>query len=120
MSARPPASRAAAVSGRRGLVPVRGTASARRRAPAAAADSAAAPADNPSPWADLFSKPREKRAENVGGRFYVDSHCINCDVCRRVAPASFGVAGRQSAVLAQPATDAETAAAFQALVSCPT
>lgn len=93
--------------------------------PAAAADSApAAAADSSlpaeSPWAERLAAPRTRRAENVDGRFYVDSACINCDVCRRVAPASFGVAGRQSAVLAQPTNDAETDAAFRALVSCPT
>lgn len=84
---------------------------------AATADSETPPT---SPWGDLHAQPRAKRPENVEGRFYVDSHCINCDVCRRLAPASFGVAGRQSAVLAQPGSEGETAAAFQALVSCPT
>lgn len=83
--------------------------------PAAAPDAASPPA-----WGDLFAQPRTRLPTNVDGRFYVDSHCINCDVCRRLAPASFGVAGRQSAVLAQPAPGGETDAAFRALVSCPT
>jgi hypothetical protein len=26
--------------------------------------------------------PREKRAENVAGTFWVDSACIDCDTCR--------------------------------------
>lgn len=92
-------------------------ASRRPTPPVAATAGSEAP---PTPWGDLHAQPRAKRPENVEGRFYVDSHCINCDVCRRLAPASFGVAGRQSAVLAQPTGAEETAAAFQALVSCPT
>ena len=85
----------------------------------AAAPDAVDTSSAPAPfWAN--KQPRVKRPENVAGRFHVDSHCINCDVCRRLAPASFGVAGPQSAVLAQPREGEETEAAFRALVSCPT
>ena len=30
-----------------------------------------------------------KYAENVAGAFYVDDQCIDCDLCRETAPASF-------------------------------
>jgi len=62
---------------------------------------------------------RLRRPENTAGDFFVDSTCIDCDQCRRIAPASFGRAGEQSAVLRQPACSAEIQAALEALVACP-
>ena len=32
---------------------------------------------------------RDKVPESVPGRFYVDTQCIDCDVCRETAPANF-------------------------------
>lgn len=61
-----------------------------------------------------------RRAENVSGDFYVDSSCIDCDLCRQIAPETFKSAGDQSAVYRQPANEAEEMAALKALVSCPT
>ena len=67
---------------------------------------------------------RVRRPENVPGAFFVDSSCISCDVCRRLAPSTFSKIGPQSAVHAQPASlsldDPVTARAAAALVSCPT
>lgn len=63
---------------------------------------------------------KRRRAENVDGAFYVDSTCIDCDACRWIAPASFHENGEQSAVFHQPQDEAETLAALQALVACPT
>ena len=37
-----------------------------------------------------------RRAENVPGDFYVDSSCIDCDLCRQIAPEVFAAAGDQS------------------------
>ena len=31
----------------------------------------------------------DKRPESVTGKFYVDSQCIDCDLCRETAPKSF-------------------------------
>jgi glyoxylase-like metal-dependent hydrolase (beta-lactamase superfamily II)/ferredoxin len=61
-----------------------------------------------------------KRPENVSGDFFVDSSCIDCDLCRQIAPDSFTRAGEQSIVYSQPQTEAEEFAALKALVSCPT
>src|SRR2546422_4698455 len=61
-----------------------------------------------------------RRAENVSGDFYVDSTCIDCDLCRQIAPETFSQAGDQSAVHQQPRTPAEEFTALKALVCCPT
>ncbi|MGH9944383.1 MAG: ferredoxin, partial [Pyrinomonadaceae bacterium] len=37
----------------------------------------------------LLADPNDKVAENVGGEFYVDAQCIDCDVCRDTAPDNF-------------------------------
>lgn len=58
--------------------------------------------------------------ENVGGPFFVDSSCIDCDTCRQLAPATFADHGEHSYVHTQPRDDAEKRAALRALVACPT
>jgi len=59
-------------------------------------------------------------AENVAGRFYVDSTCIDCDTCRQLAPSSFRDNGEQSFVYHQPETEEERRLAHMAVVACPT
>ena len=61
-----------------------------------------------------------KLSENVPGDFFVDSTCIDCDLCRQIAPETFKDIGDQSAVHHQPETPAEEFAALKALVTCPT
>jgi glyoxylase-like metal-dependent hydrolase (beta-lactamase superfamily II)/ferredoxin len=63
-----------------------------------------------------------KIAENVDGPYFVDDTCIDCDLCRQIAPATFVRADRagQSAVGRQPIDDAEWKRAAMALVACPT
>lgn len=61
-----------------------------------------------------------RRQENVPGDFFVDDTCIDCDVCRWMAPATFHRAGELSSVHRQPATEAERERALMALVACPT
>lgn len=56
---------------------------------------------------------------NIGGNFFVDSTCINCDTCRQLAPATFVEHGDYSSVYHQPASDSELRAAYQALIACP-
>jgi glyoxylase-like metal-dependent hydrolase (beta-lactamase superfamily II)/ferredoxin len=62
----------------------------------------------------------ERVKENVAGDFFVDATCIDCDVCRQVAPATFADAGSHSYVRSQPATEEERVRALMALVACPT
>ncbi len=64
--------------------------------------------------------PELRLAENVAGDFYVDSTCIDCDLCRQIAPETFVDVGDQSAVHHQPETAQQEFAALKALVTCPT
>jgi glyoxylase-like metal-dependent hydrolase (beta-lactamase superfamily II)/ferredoxin len=64
--------------------------------------------------------PAQRLATNAPGPFFVDSSCIDCDVCRWMAPEVFDRAEEQSRVHHQPAEGAESAAAERALVACPT
>jgi glyoxylase-like metal-dependent hydrolase (beta-lactamase superfamily II)/ferredoxin len=59
-------------------------------------------------------------AENAAGDFYVDSTCIDCDLCRQIAPETFSDIGEQSVVYHQPETAEQEMAALKALVTCPT
>src|SRR5438270_1637792 len=58
--------------------------------------------------------------ENIGGDFYVDDTCIDCDACRQIAPSIFRDHGDQSSVYHQPETEEETRLALMSLVACPT
>jgi ferredoxin len=63
----------------------------------------------------------DRYAENVPGKFYVDTQCIDCDVCRVTAPANFT---RQedkgfSYVMKQAGTPEEEAQCQEAMDSCP-
>ena len=58
--------------------------------------------------------------DNVPGEFFVDATCIDCDTCRRVAPAVFEEGDGHSFVGAQPRGIEERRRAFMALVACPT
>lgn len=59
--------------------------------------------------------------ENVAGTYYVDSSCIDCDVCRDTAPENFirSDENSYSFVSKQPETDEELAACEEALSCCP-
>ncbi len=56
---------------------------------------------------------------NVKGEFFVDSTCIDCDVCRQIAPEVFGELSGYSYVYSQPKDEIEREKAIQALLSCP-
>lgn len=64
--------------------------------------------------------PELRLAENVAGDFYVDSTCIDCDLCRQIAPEIFSDIDGQSVVHRQPETSQQEFAALKALVTCPT
>src|SRR5436189_4717989 len=57
---------------------------------------------------------------NVPGEFFVDSSCIDCDLCRQIAPAVFRADGDTSVVHHQPESAGEARRAEMALVTCPT
>jgi ferredoxin len=63
----------------------------------------------------------DRLPENVAGRFYVDSTCIDCDLCRETAPENFkrNNAEHRSFVIHQPADSTEEAACLAALEECP-
>lgn len=63
---------------------------------------------------------KQRYEDNAPGPFYVDRTCIDCDACRRIAPAVFEEASDHSFVARQPADGAERRRALMALVSCPT
>ena len=64
----------------------------------------------------------EKTPGNVPGPFYVDSTCIDCDLCRETAPATFrrNDATGFSVVFRQPVTPEELVQATAAMNGCPT
>lgn len=62
----------------------------------------------------------ERLPDNAPGLFYVDRSCIDCDTCRRVAPAVFAEGEGHSFVKTQPGTPEERRRALMALVACPT
>ena len=69
-----------------------------------------------------MARERDRLPENAAGDFYVDTSCIDCDLCRQVAPHTFARSERkaQSIVSAQPADEAMQHRALMALVTCPT
>jgi glyoxylase-like metal-dependent hydrolase (beta-lactamase superfamily II)/ferredoxin len=67
-----------------------------------------------------MATPANRLPDNASGDFYVDSTCIDCDTCRRVAPAVFAEGEGHSFVHAQPRTEPERRRALMALVACPT
>ncbi|MFH1873745.1 MAG: ferredoxin [Pseudomonadota bacterium] len=63
----------------------------------------------------------DKVPENVPGRYYVDSQCIDCSLCINTAEANF--AQNEDAgyvyVSKQPASDEEEAQCKEAMEACP-
>jgi ferredoxin len=59
--------------------------------------------------------------ENAAGKFYVDSQCIDCDLCRQTAPGNFdrNQDGGYSFVKKQPQTPDEEAQCQEAMQGCP-
>ncbi len=64
---------------------------------------------------------KDKWPENAAGKFYVDSQCIDCDLCRETAPDFFGRNddGGYSYVIKQPTTPEDEAKCTEALEGCP-
>jgi len=68
-----------------------------------------------------MADPDDKLPDQVPGKYYVDSSCIDCDVCRTTAPENFEANEDEgySFVKKQPEGDEEEAACEEALESCP-
>src|SRR5690606_3731136 len=73
----------------------------------------------PSPL--LMADREDKNPENVPGKFYVDSQCIDCDLCRETAPNNFTRVDNEgySYVIKQPENDVELAHSRVAMEGCP-
>jgi glyoxylase-like metal-dependent hydrolase (beta-lactamase superfamily II)/ferredoxin len=68
-----------------------------------------------------MARAAEAIVDNASGEFFVDRSCIDCDLCRQIAPDVFVRSERaaQSFVVRQPASAGEHRA-LMALVTCPT
>jgi len=64
---------------------------------------------------------KDRVAESVSGKYYVDSQCIDCDVCRVTAPMNFQRSEDRgySYVFRQPEVPEEEAQCQEAMDSCP-
>lgn len=62
-----------------------------------------------------------KHLGNAEGAFYVDTQCIDCDLCRQTAPANFerNESSGYSYVHKQPESEAERERCEQAKEECP-
>jgi ferredoxin len=71
---------------------------------------------------NIMAEKNNRLAENVAGRYYVDSTCIDCDLCRETAPQIFRRNDEigMSVVYRQPITPDEIGLAEEAKESCPT
>jgi ferredoxin len=70
----------------------------------------------------IMANPQDKAPENVPGPYYNDTTCIDCDLCRELAPQFFKRQddGGYTFVYRQPETSEEIALAEDARISCPT
>lgn len=68
-----------------------------------------------------MADPTDRVSESVPGAYYVDSQCIDCDVCRDTAPDNFTRSDENgySYVYKQPETEDERVLCEEALASCP-
>jgi ferredoxin len=68
-----------------------------------------------------MADPDDKLEDNVPGQWYVDSSCIDCDVCRTTAPNNFAANEDEgySYVCKQPENDEEVEQMQEAAESCP-
>ena len=68
-----------------------------------------------------MADPNDKVPGQPPGRYYVDSQCIDCDLCRETAPANFQRNDEQgfSYVYKQPESAEEETLSKDALDNCP-
>jgi ferredoxin len=71
----------------------------------------------PYPMATLT----DRVPQNIAGKYYVDSTCIDCDQCRATAPDYFGrTDDGMSFLQKQPATAEDIALVEEAMTACAT
>lgn len=65
---------------------------------------------------------KDRLPNNAPGKFYVDSSCTDCDLCRQIAPDTFAYddESAMTVVVRQPENDQERMAVWDAVESCPT
>jgi ferredoxin len=63
----------------------------------------------------------DKHEGSVAGKFYCDTQCIDCDLCRETAPDNYkrNDDGGFSYVYKQPENDEEEALCMEAMEGCP-
>jgi len=68
-----------------------------------------------------MADPYDKVEGQPGGRYYVDSQCIDCDLCRETSPANFTRNDEKgfSYVFKQPENPDEELLCKDALDNCP-
>jgi len=68
-----------------------------------------------------MADPDDKLPDQAPGKYYVDSSCIDCDVCRTTAPNNFDANEDEgfSFIKKQPADEEEEGLCEEALDSCP-
>ena len=76
--------------------------------------------DNITQFSDMADK-EDINPENIKGTFYVDSQCIDCDLCRETAPNNFRREEDEgySYVYKQPDNDEEREQCVEAMDGCP-
>jgi len=64
---------------------------------------------------------KDKVKDSIPGKWYVDSQCIDCDLCRTTAPNNFKQNPDEgySFVYAQPTNDEEAKLCQEAMDECP-
>jgi ferredoxin len=64
---------------------------------------------------------KDRLPQNAPGSWYVDSNCIDCDLCRETAPAVFRLDDEKgnSIVFHQPENEEERRLAEEAMAGCP-
>lgn len=64
----------------------------------------------------------DKYPQNIPGAFFVDRTCINCDLCRQIAPNNFteNQDDGHSYVYKQPVNEKELDECNEAMEHCPT
>ena len=68
-----------------------------------------------------MADPNDKVPGQPGGRYYVDTQCIDCDLCRETAPENFVRNDEQgfSFVFKQPISPEEEDLCREAMENCP-
>lgn len=68
-----------------------------------------------------MADPSDRVKDNIPGKWFVDSQCIDCDLCRTTAPENFKQNPDEgySFVYKQPENDEELKLSQQALEECP-